>query len=82
MTASLPCVPIGDGGRPAAPNPSCSITPTAGSTSQIAAVDLKFSMAELGVDRLVIAVRAKELDAARAELARFGAEVIVRTEAL
>jgi probable F420-dependent oxidoreductase len=39
-------------------------------------------MAELGVDRLTIAIRAKDIDEVREELARFGDEVITPTRDL
>lgn len=45
-------------------------------------VDEAERLAKLGVDRLVVAVRSKELDAVRDELAAFGAEVIAATEDL
>ena len=39
-------------------------------------------LAALGVDRLVIAVRSKDADAVREELARFGEDVIAPTRDL
>jgi probable F420-dependent oxidoreductase len=45
-------------------------------------VDEAERLAKLGIDRLVVAVRSKELDAVRDELSTFGAEVIAATEDL
>lgn len=40
------------------------------------------AMAELGVDRCTIAIRAKEISEVRDKIARFGEEVIVPTHDL
>jgi probable F420-dependent oxidoreductase len=53
-----------------------SIEMTVGGTRTLAEVE---RLAELGVDRMTIAIRSKELDAVRDELARFGEELIAPT---